>query len=104
MFGKPEWFVTKTSGWALKPAHWQGWIYTLTWAFVVVGPFLFLALRSQFLEAGVWITTAMAGFTWDTRDILRQMKQRTEVEEFFYIGENGGHEAETENHELRVKT
>jgi hypothetical protein len=32
------------------------------------------------------------------------MKQRTEVEEFFYIGENGGHEAETENHELRVKT
>jgi hypothetical protein len=104
MFGKPEWFAKKKLGWGLKPKRWQGWVYTVVWAFVIIGPSLFLAARSQLIEAGVWISVSIGGLIWDAWGILRQMNHRTEVEEFFYIGEEGGREAETENHQLRVKS
>ena len=36
--------------------------------------------------------------------IHSQLKSRSEVEDFFYIGEEGGQEAETDNLELREKS
>ena len=104
MFGKPEWFAKKKLGWGLRPKSWQGWVYTLIWAAVIIAPSMYFQSQSQFIESGIWTFAGILGLSWDVWTIHSKLKSRSEVEEFFYIGEEGGRKAETENHELRVKS
>ena len=104
MFGKPEWFVKKKLGWGLRPKTWQGWVYTLTWAGIIIAPSMYFQSQSQFIESGIWTFACILALSWDVWTIHSQLKSRSEVEDFFYIGEEGGQEAETDNLQLREKS
>jgi hypothetical protein len=78
MFGKPNWFIPKTSGWGLRPITWQGWAYTLGWAGVIAVPFLILLLRPhaggfRVAEAGIWMLASMSALFFDVRLIRQQL-------------------------------
>ena len=73
MFGKPHWFRPKTFGWGLTPITWQGWVYTLGWCLLLIGPFNLLLLRGQSVEAVVWLVAAIGLLVWDVYGILRAM-------------------------------
>ena len=45
MFGKPQWFREKKLGWGLTPVTWQGWVYALVWAAVLVVGLAWGAIR-----------------------------------------------------------
>lgn len=103
MFGKPNWFRPKTFGWGLVPVTWQGWIYSLVWALIISAPFLFLLLRTQWIEAVVWMVAAIGVLTWDVRAILRAINA-AEQANTFYIGEDDAEDhVETENYDLHVR-
>ena len=73
MFGKPQWFRPKTFGWGLTPVTWQGWVYTLIWCGLLIGPFNLLLIRGQSGEAIVWLFAAIGLLIWDVRTILVTM-------------------------------
>jgi len=77
MFGKPEWFRPKTFGWGLTPVTWQGWVYTLVVAAVLVVPFNLLLHGGRHVEAFVWMAAALALVFYDVALILRKMRQNT---------------------------
>ena len=88
MFGKPEWFREKTTGWGLQPTKWQGWLYSLSWMGAMVVPFAALILRHQVPEALIWLTVISGMLAWDVRGILRS-KRGTATSEVLYIGDDG---------------
>jgi hypothetical protein len=69
MFGKATWFRTKTTGWGLHPATWQGWGYMAGWIGVIAIPFLILLSRQQGPESLVWLAASLATLSWDVRSI-----------------------------------
>ena len=104
MFGKPEWFHEKTSGWGLYPVAWQGWAYTVVWASVLVLPFLLLLNRSQLPEAGAWLAVSMGALIWDVKKIINTMhyEQRVAQDGVLYIGEETEH-LTTKNIEMELR-
>jgi len=76
MFGKPQWFRPKSFGWGLTPITWEGWVYTLVWAVVLLGPFLWLLWRAGIRTASIVETGLIVVLLVDTWQILRAMKTR----------------------------
>lgn len=85
MFGKPEWFKKKPSGWGIKPVSRQGWIYSMSWLVVLVLPFLVLVSEWLVVESIVWLLAAAGALAWDVRQILRAMGDT--IEDVLYIDE-----------------
>jgi len=71
MFGKPEWFREKSTGWGVSPVSWQGWVYAFTWLAVIVAPFLGLLAMRGGPEAALWLIGSIGFVAWDVRKILQ---------------------------------
>jgi len=54
MFGKPEWFKYRSTGWGIAPNTWQGWAYLAVFAAV------FIALMTS--HASESVRQMLAGF------------------------------------------
>lgn len=87
MFGKPQWFKEKTVGWGLHPVTWQGWVYTLIWAGVLVIPFVALLMMRREAEAAVWLAASAGALLWDVHEIVQQVRKLPR--EVLYIDEHG---------------
>lgn len=85
MFGKPEWFVPKKIGWGLRPVTWQGWVYALAWATVIVLPFNILLFTRGWIEAVIWMAVMLAWIVFDVYLILKAIKAREEEREVLRI-------------------
>ena len=88
MFGKPHWFRKKKIGWGLTPITFQGWVYAVTWAAVLVLPFVMLVLRYQAVEAMIWLTAAGGFLMYDIRHIMVAMKPPASADDVLYIGDD----------------
>jgi len=110
MFGKPEWFRKKKVGWGLTPITWQGWVYTFTWAIVMVAPFLALLATRGAPEAGLWLTGSVAFLMWDVRKILQVMRgdvapEASADDDMLYItnDDNDPSSLATRNYDMHVR-
>ena len=113
MFGKPNWFRPKMIGYGLKPVTWQGWAYTLTWAAILLLPFLALLLRHQPVEALTWLGCSVGVLAYDVWQIRRAMippvvAARTAPQQagdgVWFLGEeNAAQPVATRNYDLKLK-
>jgi len=106
MFGKPEWFRPKTTGWGLVPITRQGWLYTLVWLVVLLAPFALLMTLGKHVESVVWLATAIGGLTWDARSIMKSMNcVAAQEEDLFVIDENETESTRlaTRNYEMHLR-
>ena len=103
MFGKPEWFREKTVGWGLVPITWRGWVYSLIWSGVIIGPFLVLLCMMKIPESIIWIAAGIGSLTLDVRSIVKQIRQKNERDSLFYIGDESDSQVSTKNFDLHVK-
>lgn len=104
MFGKPQWFREKKSGWGLTPITWQGWTYTAGWTSVLLLPYLAFLTRHQLAEAFIWLAAASGALVWDVRSILIAMRP-PKADDVLYIDENetASQQFATRNFDLRLR-
>lgn len=88
MFGKPEWFQEKSTGWGLQPQSWRGWAYAAGWVGAIAIPFASLVFRHQGLEAVIWLFTGIGLLGWDVAEIRRSLRQSL-ASNVLYIREDG---------------
>lgn len=82
MFGKPDWFRPKSTGFGLIPVRWQGWAYFAGWVGTIGLPFWLMIARHQSLEALLWLTLAtgtLAHDAWRMWLFLRQPEKTRQV-------------------------
>ncbi len=105
MFGKPEWFRDKKTGCRLAPVCWQGWVYAVVWAAVVLLPFVALLANGRVPEAFIWLAVSSGMVVWDVRQILCQMRTAVAKDDVLYIGEDGADDArlETRKYDLHLR-
>lgn len=66
MFGRPEWFKTRTISFR-APASFLGWLYFLGWSAVIAVPtWMFLDHRKG-PEALAWLAISSVALLWDRR-------------------------------------
>lgn len=114
MFGKPSWFRPKAIGYGLKPVTWQGWVYSLAWAGVLLVPFWALLMRHQIVEALAWLGCSVAALGYDVWQIRRGMippvvRERPVARHandgiWFLAEENAGTPVATRNYHLKLKS
>lgn len=109
MFGKPQWFREKKLGWGLTPVTWQGWVYALVWAAVLVVPFLILIFlpidghAGRMWEAGVWLIVSIGAMILDVKGILKAIRKSEDDANLLYIGdENAESHVTTRNYDLHI--
>jgi hypothetical protein len=73
MFGKPEWFQKKQTGWGLRPVSWRGRLYAMTWCAVVCLPFVGLLAFGKPIESVVWVVVMLFAMLWDVQQLRRQI-------------------------------
>ncbi|MGE0759767.1 MAG: hypothetical protein AB7F89_18025 [Pirellulaceae bacterium] len=88
MFGKPEWFRERASGWGVRPIRWHGWLYGAGWIGAIAAPFVLLVARHQAPEALIWLVASLGLFSWDVA-ALRRAVRSTPGREVLYIGDDG---------------
>lgn len=113
MFGKPQWFRPKTVGWGLTPITWQGWLYTLCWAAVLVLPFLVLIWRHQPVEATAWLAIGIGALCYDVRQILHAIRHphaastglasKERDDNVLFIGDSQAGAVATRNYNLQLR-
>jgi hypothetical protein len=101
MFGKPQWFRPKTIGWGLTPITWQGWVYTVVWAAVMIVPFVGLISSARWLEGSIWLAASIGALTWDVAAILREIN--TVEEDVLIIDDDVNDSLATKNYDLRSR-
>lgn len=104
MFGNPTWFRPRSKGWGVRPATWQGWLYSLAWAGVILLPFWGLMARHQVAEAVAWVVVSGGLLALDVRHIRGALAPVTfgaapSQPEIWFLGE----ESATPNYNLRLK-
>ena len=80
MIGKKEWFMYRHYGWGLAPKRWQGWVYFLSFAFLI--------LAIEALELGgmtklVLQVSLLVFFISDISHIMIQLNKLTDEKERF---------------------
>ncbi len=107
MFGKPNWFRSKTFGWGLTPITWRGWVYAAAWGGLLVAPFSLLITSHRELEAVVWLVCGSGLLVYDVRSILTAMKPpviKKPQDAVLYIGpETGAAELATRKFDMRLR-
>ena len=114
MFGKPQWFRSKTFGWGLVPIRWQGWGYTAGWAAAIALPFMLLVGRHQAMEATAWLGLSLATLTYDVWQILRAIRgshgrasgasaARDDDSVLYILDSQPGQPVATRNYNLQVR-
>ena len=89
MFGKPQWFATKSDRSWPVPRTWQGWAYLLLGAGVIVAPAGVLAARGQWIEAILWSLIAGVFGVLELRQLRRDCRAVSEFDQLFRIDGDG---------------
>lgn len=103
MFGKSEWFEKKGIV-CLWPVCWQGWACVLSWAAVLVLPFLLLLTIHKTPEAFIWLLVLIGFLVWEAKQLLGHKCSVAKTEDVLYIGddEEATHIA-TRNYDLHLR-
>lgn len=101
MFGKPEWFATKSDRAWPVPRAWQGWAYMLLGTAVIVAPTGILAARGQWIEALLWGLIAGVFGVLEVRQLHRDCRAVSEFDQLFRIeGDDNQASVLSERYEL----
>lgn len=105
MFGKPEWFREKRTGWGLRPIAWQGWAYTAVWGTVIAGPFAVLALQREPTNVAIWLLASISVLLVDVWQIKKSLKPPVAVKKdpVLYIGDDDASSVSTKNLDLQLR-
>lgn len=104
MFGKSEWFGETGKRKVLRPVERKGWLYYLTWAGIVVLPFLIIMVVSNPLSAFIWLIAASLVFAFDYRKVLTGKQEAEAYDKLFFIGDNAEmSKGETDHYEIQIK-
>src|SRR5262249_24112802 len=67
-------FKPKTLGWGVYPVTWQGWVWTGSWAAVMLLPFFgFISQHDMTVEALIWLAASISVMLLDVWQVLRAM-------------------------------
>ena len=74
MFRKTEWFRPKRLGWGIFPITWQGWVYTMFWAFALTIPLLAATLAEMWFWGSFVFTAVLVLIIRDVKKILDEIE------------------------------
>lgn len=102
MFGKPEWFRKKKTGWGLIPVATQGWAWAGGWLAAIVLPFWALVAADKTPEAGLWMAALIGLCVWEVRRIIKAL-DAAEASNVLHINDDNADHVVTRKYDLHLR-